>query len=262
MEDVREVPPYLKAIAPFSHPLNVETRTGSFIAIDTRPFTRQNREGVISITSPTEYQFMVLRGFLTKLWARGGQSEFLTIGEIVPKVFIRLLSENIVRRMGLTPMDQQKLVIVTGLFYFSLFTDEDEFSEQDRLRIATRIGRSALIPVDRVLEVIEGLPVLKTVFDYCETVKKVVQTPRLEQFNPGLLYASLGGVWFGAAAREVVAVSIEYPPTFIAMVYMALTDRTYHSAMFTKLVHSVEKNNSGRDFLVNLRGYLEANPHV
>lgn len=262
VEDIYEVPPYGKAVPPFSHPISFSHHKGTAWALDTRAFVRELRTGDQKIVNPTEYQFLLLRGMMTKRWAEGESSEFLSVADLPARVFIRLLSEGIVRRLGLSPMDQQTLVVVTGFYFFSTFYPEVKFEEDELLKIATRITRLTAVPVTRVLEILDPLPKPKDVYDYCNLLKTAVGSSRLDKFTPGLLYAIVGGCWYGAAAREVVAVSLEYPPTFFAMLYMALTDRSYRTAYFTKMVISVDKGGAGKSFLTAMTRYLEADTHV
>lgn len=263
VEGLREVPPYLKAVPPFSHPLAFDHFGKQQLVIDVRPFVSQLRsDNSIRITNPGEYQFMVLRGMLTQGWARGDQSDFATFGDIAPRVFIRLLSEGIMRRLSLSPMNQQDLAIVTGYYFFCMFKSDDHFEDREVLKIAARISRITAINVEKILQVIEPLSVLKNVHDYCNTIKVAIDSPRTQDINPGMLYAIVGGAWFGAAAREIMAVAIEYPPYLYALIYLSVNDRGFRNAYFSKLVEAVAKGNSGKDFSNNLVAYLETLTHV
>ena len=256
VEGLREVPPYSKAIQPFSHPISFDHLGKQEFVIDTRPFTTATRDLEVKISNATEYQFMVLRGRLTMSWVKDGPQAFLNMGDLPARVFTRLLSEGIVRRMGLTPMDQMSLAIVTAYYFFCQFAPEDKEQGQV-LRTAARIARITAAPVDKVLATIEELPYLNNVVEYCNILEQVVGTPRLNKFSAGMLYSIVGGSWFGAASREVVAVALEYPPYLYAMLYMALNDRGYHSSYFTKLTESVNKGSAGKDFSYSLAHYLE-----
>lgn len=257
-----EVPPYLKAVGPFSHTIALEHFGKKIYVIDTRPFTRGTENGAMRVVNPTEYKFAVLRGMLTQQWAEGHVSDLATFGDVAPRAFIKLLSEGITRRLGLSPLDQQALVAVTGFYYYCQFEVEEQLTERDFTKLVMRISRNTAVPAEKVIELLDGQPKIVDIHGYVQTMKQVVRSTRLEQLNPGLIYSIIGGSWYGAAAREIVAVSLEHPPTYLAMVYMALTDRSYHTAYFTKLVEMVNKGPNGKEFLANFSAFLEASLNV
>lgn len=253
-----EVPPYLKAVGPFSHTIALDHFGKKIYVIDTRPFTRGNDRETFKIVNATEYRFALLRGMLTKLWSEGQGMDLVSFGDVAPRAFVKLLSEGITRRLGLSPLDQQALVAVTGFYYYCQYETEETLSERDLLKIVTRVSRETAVPVQKQLELLEGQVKINDIHGYTEAVKRIVGSPRLEHLNPGLVYAIVTGCWYGAAAREIVAVALEHPPTFHAMVYMALTDRSYHSAYFAKLIEAVNKGPNGKQYLANFSAYLEA----
>jgi hypothetical protein len=270
IEGLFVVPPYVKAVAPFAHPLRIEVSGKSMLVLDARAFTREDRiNDQLRITNPNEYEFLTLRGRLTQAWTQGYESDLQSVGVIVPQVYTRLISEGIVRRLGLNPMDQQYLAVVTAFYYACLFTDEASLQEHDVAKYAARISRITNINTIAVLQILDQLKgedqelrVLSNIESLVEAIRKVGSSPRLEALNAGLLIQAVGGVWFGANAREMVAVSLEYPPYFIALIYMALTDRTFHGAPLSKLVEQLNKRDAGKDFVRNLANFLEMTSHA
>lgn len=262
VEGVYEVPPYVKAIAPFSHPVFFNHFGKDVCVIDTRPFVRELTGGERKIQAATEFQFAMVRAILSKAWAEGDPTEFSSFGDIAARAFIRFLSEGIVRRLALSPMDQQALTAVTGFYWYSLFDPSIGESESSRLKVAGKIARITLVPADKVIQIIDQLEPIHDLQGYCDALRKVVDTTRLEKITPALIYAIVGGAWFGAAARETVAISLEYPPYFLAMVYMSLTDRSYNSAQFSKLIQQIDKNGLGKDFVQIMTSFMERATHV
>ena len=270
IEGLFVVPPYVKSVAPFAHPLHIEVSGKPMLVIDARAFTREDRiNDQLRIANPNEYEFLVLRGRLTHAWLNGYASDLQSVGLIVPQVYTRLISEAIVRRLGLNPMDQQYLAVIVAYYYACLFTDENSLQENDVAKYAARISRITNINTVTVLQILDQLKgtdhelrVLTDITSLVEAIRTVGSSPRLEALNAGLLVQAVGGVWFGASAREIVAVGLEYPPNFIALIYMALTDRTFHGAPLTKLVEACNKRDAGKDFVRNLANFLEMTSHA
>lgn len=257
LKGVQEVPPYLKSIPAFSQPMWVENDNNKMLVIDSRAFVREGRDGSIKITNPTEYRFLTLRAILTRAWIEGSKAEQSQFGDYPATVFSRILTEGLVRRLGLSPMDQMNLSVISAYYYFSLFLSVDaELTDIDRVKLATRVSRATRVAVDKVMALTDQLPILGDINAYSAALKEAVGSTRLSKLNAGLIYAIVGGCWFGAHARESVAISLEYPPIFLAMLYMALTDRSYHSAFFTKTALSTDKEAARQNFTKSMGAYL------
>lgn len=258
LKDILHVTPYSRAIPPFHHPIEIEDTKGKkLIVIDQRPNMALTRDGDPKITQSSDFEFMSLRAALDSLWRNGYREDLQLLGEVPFRSYSRLLSENIVRRLGLPAEAQQQIAALTGYFYQCLFLDVKELSEDDKLRMAVRIRNYLGIPVEVTSPLIMPLPVLTDLDSFCEAVKEVIPNPRVQKLNPAFMISISSGVWFGPSAREVVAASLEYPPAFLAIVYTALNDNTMHKAQMSKLVESVAKANTASVFTAGMKSYLE-----
>ena len=258
LKNVFSVTPYSRTIPPFHHPVAIELTSGETVfVVDQRPNLSLSRDGETKITQPSNYDFLALRAALEWLWNNDYREELQLLGQIPFRAYARLVSENIVRRLGLPPDAQQQIAALTGYYYQCLFLDTDTLSEDDRMKMAVRIRNYMAIPVEVSLPLIEDLPVLGTMQEYCDAVRSKIPNPRLLKLNPAFMISISSGVWFGPAAREVVAVAMEYPPAFLALVFTALNDRSMHGSQMTKLVDSVAKSNTSTEFNSAMRAYLE-----
>jgi hypothetical protein len=271
IEGLYQVPPYLKAIPPFGHPIQIQTSDKTILVIDTRAFTREDRaNNALKVTIPGEYEQLYLYGRLTQAWLNNHQSDLSAVGEIVPRVFANLISQNIVRRLGLNPQDQQALTVVSTYYYFCLFMHDQSIAEQQLLKVAARISQVTSITGTDVLRILKYFDadasgqykVLQNLEDFVEGLKGTGTSPRLSTLNVGFVITAIGGVWFGANARENVAVSLEYPPLFITLVYKALMDRSYHGTMLSRFVEISNRRDAGKDFTRNLANFLEMTAHA
>jgi len=262
---VFEVPPYSKAVPPFTQVVHFDHFGKPVYVINTSAFLRENRGGGVIVANTGEHEAAVLRALLTKVWAERGSSEFQAMAELPARVFIRLVSEAVARRLALNPGDQQIVVALIGFYFFSLFTDQP-WDEGGLYKLAGRIARASMVPADVCIRILEALRSEKDqLLHPCQTIDDLVRVlqqgcpnPRMSTINVGLIYAAVGGVWFGAASREHVAVGLEFPPTWFALIYLAFTDRTYHGAPLAKYVQSCDKGPLGSDFAKNLIAMLRS----
>lgn len=239
-------------IPPFAHPVVIAEGDSGYIVLDLRGSTKTDRVGNVTVGARSDLKFLLLRGALQRSWLNLGPADLLSLGSFPVTVYVRWLSENISRRMSLDPASQLVVTVVSGYFYLLSFKEDKSLTENDRIKLASQIARATHIPADKCIDIVATLPVMHNVHDYIAGMIEAVQSVRLAKFNAGLLYSIIGGGWFGANAREVLAVAVEHPPTFLALVYSALNDRSYHRSLFAKTVQAADKNELGKNFTYNL----------
>ncbi|MBN22769.1 MAG: hypothetical protein CL678_15900 [Bdellovibrionaceae bacterium] len=239
-------------IPPFAHPIEVEWNSVKYVVADMRGFTRINQNKEVIVSARNEYDTAYLRAMLTSHWAESSPQDLASLGSLPLAVYMRWLTEAIVRRIGLDPQEQMTIMVITGYFYLSLFREDPALSDKDLQNFAKQISNNSFIPVNKAMEIADQLAPMYSVKDYVANLKKVVNSSRLEKFSEGFLYSILLGSWFGANAREMIAVAVEHPPTFIAMVYAALRDRSYNNTHLGKLVVQLDKRDLGKTFTYNL----------
>lgn len=254
-----EVTPYSKAVPAFHHPIEIiDSQDQKLIVVDQRPNMGMDRNGIVRVTNKTQYDFLALRGLFEMMWNNGFREEFSVTGSLPIKTYCRMLSENIRRRLGLDATEQQSLMALSAYFYFCQFRTDSLLTSDDRLSLATRIRNNILVPVDVTLSILDQIDPLKDLNDYCAAIRTVIPNPRVAKINPAFIITVNMGQWYGGNAKEVIAVALEYPPAFLAIVYTALTDRSMYSAMLSKLVDSLSKNNSGQEFRQAIQAMMKA----
>lgn len=254
------IPPSVKHVPPFAHPMLVESNSGRSeqLVVDTRGMTRESREGQLSVSSRIDYNLLLLRALLTRQWMDHSPLDLLACGTLPLTVYSRWVSENICRRLPLNPGEQMMVTVVAGWFYLCLFREEAEIDEQLKLKMSSQISRATYVGTDRVLEITDNLDKMNSVLDFIRGLKNVVQNSALEKLSHGLLYTFVGGSWFGANARETVAVALEHPPTFMALVHVALQDRSWRKTGLGTIVLNSDKGDIGKSFTYNLLSLLKA----
>lgn len=228
-------------IKPFAHPIVKETQNGNpMVVVDVRSSARVSNDG--NFTGGADFEYMKLRAMLMdRAWVDGNSKDLLSTGDYSVRVYSRLMGENLGRRMNLSPETQVRLQIIAAYFYVLQFEMSPEKGEEDELSRSKRISRAIGVPVPTVLETIAELPIMSTLTEFSDVVSKHGESIRLNKLSPGLIYTMLGGIWFGANANENVAVSLEHPPTFIAMLYMATVNRGYRKSILGQMVQRVDR---------------------
>ncbi|MDH2154292.1 hypothetical protein [Stenotrophomonas sp. GD03657] len=258
-----QIDPSDKETKPFSHPIVFESFGKLYTVIDARPFCRTNRDGGVVITSQTDYKLACLRGALSMGWARGDAHEFLNFADVPARVFTNLIASMLNRRFGLGPGESLRTMIVAGIYFYSLFeADTGPLSEATKVRMMRRLTKISPFDPRVVGEILDMDLPLKTLQGFCESLQQAVPTPRLQSLNAGLLATMLGGMWFGAAAREIAFAAFEYPPYMYALCYMGGIDRGLNKTYIGAEVQNVgRKAGVVESFVRSVNHYVEDLTH-
>lgn len=258
---------YRDAIPAFTHPMLIEpykqkhdthNGPGNVLAVDVRRFGKwsQIKNGWNTMNA-TEYQMAMLRMRLNSVWLKEDPGYLRNFSSLPIKVFSSWISESIGRRFGLEPVEQMKLSILSAIFYASNFSNDADPSESDRVRMSGAISRDLGVIQTDVLDILDKYPHIAGVDDFCKFASDVVSTVRLKELNKGLLYACVGGTFFGVNMAEILAVALEHPPTWLAVLYMAGTDRSYRNTQLSKIFERHGARGADQQFVHSLSKLLQ-----
>lgn len=252
--DIRLVPAGVTGFNPFRQPLTKQDypHLESQVVIDGRSILRVDRTPL----KQDVYNHAVLYAQLTEMWYTKGRSfqvDLLNTGPFAAKIFVNWLS-GAVQRLDLDMGQITQFRILASVYYIQLYTPLPEHpSQDDRDRILTRVSKLLPAMDVRTLENFfdNDIPRLQNIIEFVAWVIKKLDTPRLHSLNVDFFYTALG-YNFGPEYREQVAVALEYPPAFIAMIYTACTERTYGRSVFGRIIETLIKRQDDKEFVRNV----------
>lgn len=242
-----------KNIKPFSHPvtLTIPSRKDQlFIVVDTRGLTTLNEDtGIFRKTPDFEYQ-TVRATLMRKVWLSGNTTDLLNTGDLNLKLYSHLIAETLSRRLNLDTTTTDQIKIITAFHYICLHHENRDLNEDTLLKDAKRISRCVFAPIQEVMDIIQQLGSINDTNALCRALALQTQSVRLEKISPGIIFSMLGGIWFGANSNEQSAVALEHPPTFVAMVYMCVNNRSYRKTVLAQLAERLDKRKELTEVLV------------
>lgn len=250
----------------FEHPLVIEKfKNGNYICTDIRPCVRSNDSlgnNEVSVRNKTEFDFSVHRTILNMAWLNDEINQLkLNLG-FAGTVFAALLSETISKRFALDARDQIIISIIAHFYYQSLFYSVDKFEEEMLQKFAVHTIKATKAPSQLVLEIFDKIGYISNINDFCTSVKEITGNIRLESLNFALLLTMVSNSWFSTNAANLLAVALEHPPTWIAIVQASLTERGYRNSLIAKIAERFGKNNNDKEFMANfvdlIKSYKEA----
>lgn len=236
----------------FAHPLLVSHNNSTYLCSDIRLFVKTNGESV-NVRNPVpknqvEYNFVKSRTVLNLAWLSGSQvaiKNSLTFGATVYSMWI---SEVVSKRFALDPRDQLILSVIVHYFFQSLHYEEDINNEETKQLFTVHTMKATKASSQIVFDVFDRLGKMENLEDFCTNVKNVLENVRLKDFNAGTLITSISMSWFGSNAKEILAVALEHPPTWYAIVFSSLEERTYKNSMIARVAERFGKGGAWVDF--------------
>jgi hypothetical protein len=241
----------------FDHPFEITdsmaTMTGNnihdphvFVVGDLRRFGRfdpHQKEFVVKVRN--DYGFQLVRTVLNQIWVTDAPSTLGNCSPLPMKFYGIWVADAIARRYYLDPHEKLRLQVLASIFYAGLFYDIHD--HWDKNRVAAQVKRAIGVDAKFIFDALEYVKQpINSLIEFVDIVKEAIDTVRLKELNHGILYAALKGTWYGVNNDAVVAVALEHPPTWLAMLYVAINDRSYSKSQIATLIQNWDKRDKGR----------------
>lgn len=245
----------------FSHPILLEHDGSKYMCTDLRMVMRKdiNLENISSsIKNLTEYNFAKSRTILNMYWAAGDTTNMKISLVFAEAVYVLWLSDAISKAYALDPQDRLIISIAISYFYQTLFVDKDDINEDFVQLAAAHTIKITDSDSGLVFDVIDKLVNVNNINDLTETLGDIVQTNRLKNFNLAALLTIVKNSWYGLNAKEVISIALEHPPTWSAVVFTAITEKTYKNSQIARLGEMLGRRNKSDEFIKNILYMLDS----
>lgn len=242
-------------VPPFAHPLPISSNNRFEYVIDVRPFTRLDSERNVVISSRLDHKVSIERNIIQTRWYTEGSKSIFSLGNFQVKAFGTWLANSLRMRFALDPDAIIKTQIAASYYYICISDDTTakEYDEESIFRIAQLLGSIWHVSPDDIISYIGEPRVLQNVQDLINIIVKITDSKRLERFNQVELYQIIGGSWFGGGnPRELIAIALEHPPTFVTLIYNAMTEKGYQKSMLGQMLGRSDRDNDAKAFMYNV----------
>jgi hypothetical protein len=243
------------AIPAFNHPLYILNKdvshgdggaNNAMLAVDLRPAVKADDgkssagldvsgSGEYRVTNATVYRARLYRAALNAVWLKEGPGSVRSLTPMAMSVFASWISETLSRRYALDPKTQYNLMILAGIFYSSNHFEGLEYEHTQENRVLAGIATALRVELPDVLTAYDNVKLILSIEDFCKKAKDYLNNVRLEELNAGILVALMKGTWAGDNAAENVAVALEHPPTWLAILLEAYTNRMIKFTTIAKI---------------------------
>jgi hypothetical protein len=249
----------MSEIASFSHPFVMRDADQIHVVVDIRPYTRWDQNQQMALVRDEEnYHLEKLRGALTVLWNTASPSLLRSISPLGIQGYSAWVSDAVAKRFAIDPAEQMTVAALAALFYCSQFTNDESWGERDKILLQSVITQASNCKNEQAHDLVAKYPPIKNIEAFCAACREEEPTVRLNSLNDAVLITLLGGTWFGPNCRELTAVALEHPPTWLPLVYAAVRDRGYRNSGLAKLLERSQFKKHAQDFQRALLGLAQS----
>jgi hypothetical protein len=252
--------PVADDVPAFAHPLVLQQDHAAVnVVVDVRGYGKyEAHQALFHVRNAIGYTLAHYRAKLNYVWVTEAPAILRDISPLPMQAFASWISENVSRRWGLDPQEQFKVAVLAAIFYNSQFTDNATPEEREKMALVNAVARNLRCQMQDVLDVVDQVPYIADVAEFCQRCALVTGSVRLQEMNAGVLFAILGGTWFDPNAKEMVAVALEHPPTWISILLHAVTERSVKNSAIAKMIERPSFRNEGQNFVRSVQNMLRS----
>jgi hypothetical protein len=215
----------------FTQFVNLGTDQEPKLVLDGRPYMRLDRRtGTYRLTAENDWMFQCVRAALTlnAMDKNKGPVEMRRLGDVPMITFIKWITRAIVGKFNLDGATELKISAVCAYYYLGMIDERIATDAEERVALVNIVRRVTGLPENRtIMEISDSIKSLKTLDDLAKTISQDLGSIRMGELNASDIITLVQSSYFGVNARENVGVALEHVPTFIAMVYNVIMDRSY-----------------------------------
>lgn len=247
----------------FTHSINIIYKDKEYLCTDLRLVLNKKElrnEGNFkdSIRNSTEYNFLKGLSISTLAWSLEETDSIRTNMKFAAHVFSVLLSGIISSSYSLDLGDKVKLNILGLIYYRMLFEEKEDFT--DDIKEVTFIQCQSLLGTSKEVfdSVSNKISKLSNINDYCSVAKNICESTRLDNLNLPMLLTLLKSIWYGTNSKDYIGIALEHPPTWISLLYVSLTEKTYKRSKIYSVAFDLKKGSNIDAFTDAYKNFVSA----
>ena len=185
---------------------------------------------------------------------RNRPNTIVNLTEVPILTYGSLLTESIGRKLGLDPATQLNLMSCFHIFYASraYLTLKSLEAVAEKNQFITALVRKTNGSVDiykRILESMNPEVDLANIINLAEYIRNQKWSPRLDHLSAREIYALVMNAWIGQGnPKETMLVALEFPPTWISMVYLMSQGSFYQKTSIGQILKRLDRGNNMKNF--------------
>lgn len=238
-----DIPIFTQPLLINTDPVSNKEEDEKFI-IDCRNFTTTDKNGIVSINKPAIYANHLIGAGLSDFWRRDGVPHLKSLSKLPTKVFSNWVGGVLAKRLNLDEIAQVKTTVIVAFYFCCLFmefpeSDDYSYLEDNELYVTSvKVAYATGMRANDVSNIIKEIPIMRDINELSATLRKHAGTDRFKQLNTALIYSLVGRNGMFSITPETIVAALEYPPLFMAIVFIAGSERGYNKSDIGNIIHT------------------------
>ena len=241
-------------IPKFEHPMlvNIAGKV-NYSVVDLSPFVRLNDNGEVSVVNYPLYNFQRIRNSLTSELVNNGNRSIKSLPGRLVNTYADLITNSLAVTLNLNSEEILIIKTLSAWFFYCNLMQDDRIGQIELETILANIARDTSIAAIFSSRYIDGT-YIHNVEEFIETIKEKIDNPNISKLNVGVFYTVISkninsSVWVGLDKHQLLAIGIEHIPTFVALVYITLSEPVFRNVGLNKIASKNYKNDKS-NFLI------------
>ena len=241
-------------IPKFEHPMlvNIAGKV-NYSVVDLSPFVRLNDNGEVSVVNYPLYNFQRIRNSLTSELINNGNRSIKSLPGRLVNTYADLITNSLAVTLNLNSEEILIIKTLSAWFFYCNLMQDDRIGQIELETILANIARDTSIAAIFSSRYIDGT-YIHNVEEFIETIKEKIDNPNISKLNVGVFYTVISkninsSVWVGLDKHQLLAIGIEHIPTFVALVYITLSEPVFRNVGLNKIASKNYKNDKS-NFLI------------
>lgn len=248
-------------IPAFTHPFTLSRADGDITFIDLRFYSSQLRrtpEGGVAFPTEGALGILVRRTLLEVHWNVMGPRHLMYASDAPLVIFARWIKGLLAKKLNLNEETALKVEVLTAYYYLSLHIKEEELTERMVEVFAVKINRNFRIPFQKIMDWLQPVGYLGNLEDFAMALVNWGGSISLAGVSKSTLWTLVSTSWFGSSdVKDLLFVSLEFPPAFVSLVYAGCTEKTYRKAFLTNVIEREGKQLKTPQFISQIDGLIQ-----
>lgn len=208
---------------------------------DVRPFLTSEMK--IKRLAQRDYTLRDIHSKLLALWLDNREDLFLTDLAFAGSVFVTAISMRLTHIYQLDGEQQIILALLLAQYYGQNIRSEVEYTEQQAIRDMTIYSGLNVSRLNNNIVTYCVIPRQTSLTNLLETIKTKLASPKTTNLSLAAFLIAIKPLVFVYRQDAIIPFAIEFVPMFVALVYLASTDRTMQkSYLFNAVTSNLTRN--------------------
>jgi len=256
-----------KELPIWEHPLVFESlNNDTIVAIDLRKYVKPSVGKPDSLEDIVKdiggLKFSMLRTLLTAEFIEGNFGVLRSMNKhFVPAIAI-WLSDIINAMITLNPVEKMNVELAVSFYYNQLMIADDDREEMKDAIVARMQTYKLSLPVTRtnIKNIVDKLSVEDCdLDDLLSLIGRMLPEDKANVIDANALINLTANSWYGPGGSEVVIMGLEDIPTWVTLLYSALSNKTFKRSRLATMLEKIGTKVKGREFIKLMDIYIKEN---